>query len=317
MLRRSQSDRCCVRHVGRSLRLVVVLLLSVLAGCGGDDDAADQATTGAPAAANAACGHRADLASGPELTIIGLTADQRLVRFQECLPRQVQALGRVSGLQAPDTALVGIDFRVQDGQLYGVGNGGGVYTLNPTTAQATFVNTLTVPLVGTFFGVDFNPAANALRIISDTGQNLRLPFAGPLAGQTQTDTPLNYPGPPPVNPAPGLSGAAYTNNDLDPNTGTTLFNIDTALNQVVIQSPPNAGALVATGQLTVDPDTPVGFDIYTRLRDGVASTNSGFASLVVGGVTGWYRLNFETGQAILIDAFGEAVVDIAIPLNQG
>ena len=103
---------------------------------------------------------------------------------------------------------------------------------------------------GDFFGVDFNPAANALRIISDTGQNLRLPFAGALAGQTQTDTPLNYPGPPAVSPATGLSGAAYTDNDLDPNTGTTLFNIDTALNQVVIQSPPNAG--VARGDRPAD-----------------------------------------------------------------
>jgi hypothetical protein len=211
---------------------------------------------------------------------------------------------------------VGIDFRVQDAQLYGLGNGGGVYTLNVTTAQATFVNALTVPLAGTFFGVDFNPAANALRIISDTGQNLRFPFAGPLAGQTQTDGLLNYPGPPLVSPATGISGAAYTNNDLDSSTGTTLFNIDTSLNQVVIQSPPNAGILAATGQLTADPDTAVGFDIYTRLQDGVAITNSGFASLVVGGVTSFYRINFVTGKAILIDAFGAAVIDIAIPLNQ-
>ena len=74
---------------------------------------------------------------------------------------------------------------------------------------------------------------------------------------------------------------------------------------MVIQSPPNAGSLVATGLLTVDPDTPVGFDIYTRLRDGVAITNSGFASLVVGGVTGFYRINFVTGQAILIDYFDQ------------
>ena len=44
----------------------------------------------------------------------------------------------------------------------------------------------------------------------------------------------------------------------------------------------------------------------------MAITNSGFASLVVGGVTGLYRINVVTGQAILIDAFGEAVVDIAI-----
>ena len=318
MLRRDKSDRCCVHHTVCVLGLVVVLFLAGLTGCGGDDDddEADRVTTGVPVATDPACGSRAALSSGPELTIMGLTADQRLVRFQECLPGRLQEVGRVSGLQAPDNTLVGIDFRVQDAQLYGLGNGGGVYTLNVTTAQATFVNALTVPLAGAFFGVDFNPAANALRIISDAGQNLRLPFAGALAGQTQTDAVLNYPGPPLVSPATGLSGAAYTNNDLDASTGTTLFNIDTSLNQVVIQSPPNAGALVAVGQLTVDPDTAVGFDIYTRLQDGAAITNSGFASLVVGGVTSLYRLNFVTGKAILIDAFGAAVIDIAIPLNQ-
>ena len=171
-----------------------------------------------------------------------------------------------------------------------------------------------VSLDGDFFGVDFNPAANALRIISNTGQNLRHPFAGALAARPRP-TPHSLPRPPSVATT-GLTGAAYTNNDLDPNTGTTLFDIDTSLNQVVIQSPPNAGSLVATGLLTVDPDTPVGFDIYTRLRDGVAITNSGFASLVVGGVTGFYRINFVTGQAILIDYFDKAVIDIAIPLNQ-
>ena len=46
------------------------------------------------------------------------------------------------GLQAPDTMLVGIDFRVQDGNLYGVGNGGGIYTLDTETAEATWVSQL-------------------------------------------------------------------------------------------------------------------------------------------------------------------------------
>ena len=191
----------------------------------------------------------------------------------------------------------------------------GIYTIDTYTAVATLVQNLTVGLDGYFFGVDFNPAANALRIISNTGQNLRQPFAAPLA-QTLTDGTLNYPGPPAINPAMGLSGAAYTNNDLDPNTGTTLFDIDTSLNQVVIQSPPNAGSLVATGMLTVDADSPVGFDIYTTLQNNVAINNSGFASLVVGGVPGFYRVNFLTGQAFLIDYFGDPVIDIAIPLNQ-
>jgi hypothetical protein len=278
--------------------------------------------TTTPATADSRCGNRADLVRGPRLTILGLVADkedQRLVKFRECNPGRLDEIGRVSGLKSPDYALVGIDFRVQDEKLYGVGNGGGIYTLDTHTAVAILVSQLTVPLDGDFFGVDFNPAANALRIISNTGQNLRHPFAGPLMGQTQTDAQLNYT---PGTPATGLTGAAYTNNDLDTNTGTTLFDIDTSSPlppqgpQVVIQSPPNAGSLVATGQLTVDPDTPVGFDIYTRLRDGVAVTNSGFASLVVGGVTGFYRINFPTGQAILIDYFSDEVIDIAIPLHQ-
>ena len=262
------------------------------------------------------CGNRASFVRGDRLTILALTADQRLLRFRECNPMQARDIGIVRGLQTPDTALVGIDFRVQDGMLYGVGNGGGIYTIDTNTAMATLMSQLTVGLVGDFFGVDFNPAANALRIISNTGQNLRQPFAGPLAGMTQTDATLNYVGPPAVSPATGLTGAAYTNNDLNPNTGTTLFDIDTLLNQVVVQSPPNAGSLVPTGMLTVDPDTPVGFDIYTTLQNSVAINNSGFASLVVGGVPGFYRVNFPTGQAFLIDYFRDPVIDIAIPLNQ-
>lgn len=95
-----------------------------------------------------------------------------------------------------------------------------------------------------------------------------------------------------------------------------LFDIDTMLNQVSIQSPPNNGSLVATGQLTVDPDSAVGFDIYTDLRHGKALNNRSFASLVVGGQSGFYRVNFLTGQVVLIGYFYDTVIDIAIPLNQ-
>jgi hypothetical protein len=118
------------------------------------------------------CGGRSSLFDN-SLSIIALTADQHLVCFKEFNPGFTRTIGRISELTGGDTALVGIDFRVQDGNLYGVGNGGGVYRINRNTAAATFVNSLTVPLDGTVFGVDFNPAADRLRIISDTGQNLR------------------------------------------------------------------------------------------------------------------------------------------------
>jgi Domain of unknown function (DUF4394) len=267
------------------------------------------------------CGQRTDFARTSFLTILGLTADQRLVRFKECQPRRLKEIGTVFGLQDDDTVLVGIDFRVQDGELYGLGDGGGIYIIDRSTAEAFKVTELTVDLDGDSFGVDFNPAANALRIISDTGQNLRHPFAGQLQFQTQTDMPLNYMA---GTNATGVTGAAYTNNDLDSNTGTTLFDIDTMLDQVAIQSPPNNGSLTATGLLTVDADTTVGFDIYTRLRKGVAVGNDAFATLAVDGTTGFYRVNQLAGTAILIgnfsshksDDFGDPVIDIAIPLKQ-
>jgi Domain of unknown function (DUF4394) len=271
-------------------------------------------------AQSSSCGMRGDFARTPRLSIFGLTSDQRLVTFKECQPSRLREVGPVSGLEDGEM-LVGIDFRVQDGELYGLGDGGGIYTIDTSTAVASKVTELTVDLDGASFGVDFNPAANALRIISDTGQNLRHPFAGPLQDQTQTDTALNYT---PGTNATGLTGAAYTNNDLDDNTGTTLFDIDTMLDQVAIQSPPNNGSLVATGLLTVDADTPVGFDIYTRLRKGVAVVNHAFATLVVTGTTGFYRINQLAGTAVLIDNFSrgetddfsDPVIDIAIALNQ-
>ena len=116
---------------------------------------------------------------------------------------------------------------MQDGKLYGVGNGGGVYIIDTATARAQLVNTLTVPLSGTTFGVDFNPAADRLRIISDNGQNLAHNVnAGGTTAQNGT---LTYTAPP-AQPAPamGVTGAAYTNNDVPPNgtpTATTLFDV--------------------------------------------------------------------------------------------
>ena len=262
-----------------------------------------------PAMAQARCNDSNRVGQGGGLVVFGLTTDQLLMKFRECNPSKLQRVGFVVGFEAPDTTLVGIDFRAQGGKLYGVGNGGGIYTIDHDTAVATKVSQLTVSLNGTNFGVDFNPAADRLRIISDTGQNLRHNVNA--GGVTVADSALNYTA---GVTAPGLTGAAYTNNDLDPTTGTTLFDIDASLNQVVIQSPPNAGSLAPTGQLTVDVDAPVGFDIYTTQQNGVAIHNDAFASLIVGGTSGFYRVNLLTGQASLIESLNEQLMDIAIPV---
>jgi len=251
--------------------------------------------------------------NGSDLRVIGLTDDGRLVRFRATAPRKTRDIGYVSGLAGADTALIGMDFRVQDGKLYGVGNGGGVYTIDTATAQATFVNALSVTLSGNVFGVDFNPAADRLRIISDTGQNL----AHNVTGVTAANSTLTYTAPPAAPVAAlGVTAAAYTNNDLDPSTATTLFDIDTTLDQAVIQSPPGAGILVATGKLGFDAAPQVGFDIYSRNSRGVTTANQAFASLIVNGKSSFYGVVLTTGRAFWLGTFDDTVVDIAVPIDQ-
>jgi hypothetical protein len=245
------------------------------------------------------------------LRVVGLTDDGKLVCFSERWPDREKQLGHVSGFTGSDTALVGIDFRVQDGLLYGVGNAGGVYTVDTTTAVLTFVNQLTVPLSGSAFGVDFNPAADRLRIVSDTGQNLRHNVNS--GGMTIADTTLSYT---PPTAAAGIVGAGYTNNDLDVTTATTLFDIDSALDQVAVQSPANSGMLAPTGKLTVDTTPEVGFDVYSDLRGGVTTSNRGFASLGVNDVSAFYAVNLLTGRAKFLGTFDQIIVDIAVPLDQ-
>src|SRR5262245_10450374 len=82
--------------------------------------------TATPAIADPACNYYKVFGHGG-LVVYGLTADQSLVTFRECGPKKLRRVGRIVGLQSPDTALIGMDFRVQDGKLYGVGNSGGVY----------------------------------------------------------------------------------------------------------------------------------------------------------------------------------------------
>ena len=66
-----------------------------------------------------------------------------------------------------------------------------MYTIDADTAVATLVSRINQPLQGTSFGVDFNPTVDRLRIISDTGQNLRTNVAD---GSTNVDGTLNIPG---------------------------------------------------------------------------------------------------------------------------
>jgi hypothetical protein len=205
-------------------------------------------------------------------------------------------LSGITGLQAGENIL-GIDFRPATGQLYALGSSSRLYTINLTTGAATQVGTAgAFTLNGTSFGFDFNPSVDRIRVISNTGQNLRLnPNDGTLTG---TDTVLN--------PATtGATAAAYTNNFAGATT-TTLYDIDTTSDTLFIQGglngtpSPNGGTLTAVGGLGVDASAVNGFDIGTN---GIA-----YAALTVGGVSNLYTINLQTGAATLIGAIGNGTI---------
>ncbi|MFY1594820.1 DUF4394 domain-containing protein [Micromonospora sp. WMMD737] len=244
------------------------------------------------------------------LKAIGLTDDQKLIKFDVDKPWDACMIGRV-WLEGGEK-LVGMDYRVQNGRLYGVGDEGGIYLISTRDAKATEVSQLSVPLKGRYFGVDFNPAADRLRVISDQGQNLRHNVNDDT---TVVDGTLVYP--PSTDAAKGLTGAAYTNNDLDPDTATTLFDIDTERDQVAVQSPANAGQLAATGKLGVDAGIWAGFDIYSSIHDDKAVYNKGYAVLRVDHDSKLYKIDMLTGEADKQGTFGRyTVVDLALPLDQ-
>ena len=134
-------------------------------------------------------------------------------------------------------------------------------------------------LNGTAFGFDFNPTVDRIRIVSNAGQNLRVhPDTG---GLVATDGALT--------PSGSVSAAAYTNNRAGATT-TTLYDIDTATDQLLIQNPPNTGVLTPVGPLGVDASDVNGFDISAV--DGTA-----FAALTVGGAPQLYTISLATGAA--------------------
>lgn len=272
-----------------------------LAGCAGDP---------APSAPAAAAPTGPAATTPAVVDVVGLVGGTQLVRFTTADPTPGTPV-QVSGLDR-DTRLVGIDHRVQDGQLYGVGDEGGLYTL-AGDGTATSVGRLTVPLEGERFGVDFNPAANALRVISDTGQNLRQPFAATPLPATVADTALTLPATAPATgtvPATGAVAAGYTNNDTDMTTATSLFVLDAAAGRISLQSPANAGTLAPTGSLGVEVGPASGFDVRS---DG--ATNVGYASLQVGDGYELHSIDLLTGRATRIGALTLPVEHIAVTLS--
>lgn len=222
--------------------------------------------------------------------------DNMLYRFDPTSP-QMNAVA-FSGLMTGET-VVGLDFRPANGQLYAITSASRIMTVNTANGQLATVGTALTPLLmGTSFGFDFNPTVDRIRLVSNTGQNLRLhPDLGTVVA---VDGNLN-PGSPMVN------GAAYTNNVANATT-TVLFVLDSETNMLYRQDPPNDGGLVAIGSLGVDFTSDNGFDIG-------GDSNMAFALLEVGSSTGVYSINLSTGAATKISDFNINATAMAVGLG--
>ncbi len=238
-----------------STTLMAVVTACLLTACGSSDD------NGAPA----------PVAVGD--TIL-LTASGKIASINRASPGTLIGSIPVSGLTSGET-LVGIDHRPADGLLYGLGSAGRLYTVVPATGAATLKSTLRAAagddnpfaaLTGTDFAVDFNPVADRLRVISNTGQNLRINVD---TGDTITDGAITA-----TSGQASVTAAAYTNSFAG-TTGTALFDIDSTSGLLHLQDPPNNGTLAAGVPLGAVPSSINGFDIDARTNVGYAVFTSG------------------------------------------
>jgi hypothetical protein len=285
--------------------------------------------------------------NGPE-RVYALNVSDKLLRFDGDNPEKVNSK-KITGLKNGES-LVGIDFRpsaqppfaAQQGALYGIGDDSYIYTIDPRTAVATRGARITadgnpVVLRGDYFGIDFNPTVDRLRIVSDANQNLRinvdtgvLTDFDPNTPGTQPDRDLQYAAGDPRDPNagtdPNVTGVAYRNSQPTafnipggPVNTTELYDIDARTDDMSEQDPPNNGTLVTEGSLGVNTNRLVGFDIVTR-GDSPAG-DRGFAALQRrgSGSSSFYGVNLDTGKATRIGTIGGGnanVEGLAIPIGQ-
>ncbi|MET0351643.1 MAG: DUF4394 domain-containing protein [Rhizobacter sp.] len=259
-------------------------------------------------------------------SIVAVTSTQQLIRFDAARPGQVLSSKPLTGLQPGETVL-GIDYRVAKGWLYAVGSTNRLYRINADTAIATPVGErFAVSLTGTHFGVDFNPTVDRIRVVSDSGQNLRLhPDTGAVvdgdaaAPGVQGDTPLDYAtGDRNAGQRPAVVAVGYTYNKTDEKL-TTNYALDGAAATLVTLGSregvtpvvsPNTGHLFTVGPLGLPPFTDAAFDIADV--SGLA-----FAAVTGPGATSstWVEIDLASGRAREIGRIGSNTTVLAFAIE--
>jgi hypothetical protein len=229
-------------------------------------------------------------------TLVALTADNRLITI-DTETRRAAAPVAIRGVEG---RVVGIDQRPADGMLYALTDAGMLYTVDARTGQATGKSRLSERFEsGGRAVVDFNPAADRLRVMGVSGQNLRVNVD---TGATIVDGTLKYhPEDRNAGTMPRITAGAYTNS-VAGTTATALYTLDTLLGQLNLQAPPNDGAQRTKGPTGVALPPGTAFDILADGRGG----NTGYV-VALGGL---HTINLESGAITTLGAIANLPGDV-------
>jgi len=254
----------------------------------------------------------------PQDTALAVTRRHELIRFKADRPQQLLERRALSGL-VPGDSLHGIDYRVARGVLYALADSGRLYTVD--TVQARLVPVAASapaswPVQGGVSGFDFNPTVDRIRVVSGSGQNLRLHpetnavvDGNPNEPGLQLDGALHYvAGDRHAGRTPDLAGVAYTYNKKNEKI-TTNYAIDRALGALLMQGSaegaepvvsPNTGQLRTVGLLGTGPLAEAHFDI-----SDIANTALLAARLAGQTQTRLYQVDLASGRATEIGLIGQ------------
>lgn len=215
-------------------------------------------------------------------TVFALVGDDRLAMLDPA-SRATAAPVAIEGVEG---RILGIDVRPADGKLYALYADGTIAVLDPKRGRAEAKAKLETMLPdGVVATVDFNPAADRLRVIGSDGTNLRVNVDD---GKVVTDGRLAFADTDMhKGETPMIVAGAYTNS-VAGTKETALYDIDGTIGALVKQAPPNDGVLSAVGKLGIMPKA-VAFDI---VADGQGGNT---AWLVADGRL--YTVDLATGRA--------------------
>ena len=236
--------------------------------------------------------------TGPNQMVYGLTENNELVAFNANNPGTFSLKTAISGIAAGEK-LMSVDFRPATGELYALSNASKLYIINTSTATSRVVGTaaFTPAISGTIASIDFNPTVDRIRLVTNTGQNLRLnPENGAVAATDGS-----------VASTSSIAGVAYTNSKSGASS-TILYDLDMTAGKLFKQDPPNNGTLVEVGSLGITFTGQAAFDINPDNSVAlVAATKDSKNNL--------YKLDLSTGKTTNIGSLSQKVIDLAIPTD--